>query len=158
METKKERFLHEVGPAILAVAYHHKIDPKLLIAQAALETGWGQYVTGNNYFNIKGEGQEIQTIEYVNGKPVKIKDRFRTYPTPLESFVDYIRLIKTNPRYELARYLFHSPGDYFVALQKAGYATDPNYAAKCLAVYASIPENWLEIILDALLAKLEDLI
>jgi len=138
MEIKKERFFHEVGPTALAVAYHHEIDPKLLIAHAALETGWGQYVSENDYFNLK--------------------EKHQAYPTPLESFVDYIRLIKTNPRYELARYLFHSPGDYFVALQKAGYATDPNYAAKCLAVYASIPENWLEIILDALLAKLEDLI
>lgn len=158
MSLKKERFIREIGPAALAVAIHYKIDPKILIAQAALETGWGQYVIDHNYFNIKGEGTEVQTTEYIEGKPKKIKDRFKTYTTTLDAFLDYMRLILTNPRYDLLKYLFHSPGDYFIMLQKAGYATDPNYAAKCIATYESIPENWLDIVLEEIEQKAATLI
>lgn len=158
MSLKKERFIREIGPAALAVAIHYKIDPKILIAQAALETGWGQYVIDHNYFNIKGEGKTVETTEYEHGKPKKVQAAFRTYTTVLEAFLDYMNLILTNPRYELLKYLFHSPGDYFVMLQKSGYATDPNYAAKCIATYESIPENWLDIVLEEIEQRVATLI
>jgi len=146
MLIKKERFISVAGLPALAVGHAYGIDPKILLAIAALETGWGEAVLGNNYFNIKGNDIETTTTEYIDSKPKKIRDKFRAYANPLESFMDFMRLILTNPRYELARYLFHSPGDFFVALQKAGYATDPMYAVKCMATYNSIPEDWLDIL------------
>ena len=146
----KERFIKDVGLIALVVGKEFGYDPKILIAQSALETGWGRAVISNNYFNIKGGDIAVMTTEYEEGKAKKMTEKFKAYDTVLESFVDYAKLIDKSLRYEIAKHLKRSPRDYFIALQKAGYATDPAYAAKCYATYLSIPENWLDIIVESI--------
>ncbi|KTD82710.1 glucosaminidase domain-containing protein [Legionella waltersii] len=124
------------------------LDPKLLVAQAALETGWGKYVakdtdgsTSNNLFNIKTgsntefESVKIKTTEYIADTPIKVNASFRKYPSVEQSFKDYISLIKGNERYQTALANSANPERYIQELNKAGYATDPNYSSKILSIY-----------------------
>jgi len=113
-----------------------------MIAQAALETGWGKGEirrpdgSGSfNLFNIKagrswqGATVDVTTTEYVNGQPVKSVERFRAYGSYAEAFADYARLLRDNPRYE--KVLNQTdPAGFARGLQSAGYATDPMYADK----------------------------
>ncbi|EKU82885.1 flagellar protein FlgJ [Massilia sp. UYP32] len=119
------------------------IPAKFMLGQAALETGWGKRMiknadgtSSNNLFGIKagpswkGKVATAVTTEYVNGKPQTKVEKFRAYDSPADSFRDYARLIANNPRYEK---VIASGGDaeaFAKGLQRAGYATDPNYAAK----------------------------
>ena len=119
------------------------IPAKFMLGQAALETGWGKRMiknadgtSSNNLFGIKagpnwkGKVATAVTTEYVNGKPQTKVEKFRAYDSPADSFRDYARLIANNPRYEK---VMASGGDaeaFAKGLQRAGYATDPNYAAK----------------------------
>ncbi|MDY0962515.1 flagellar assembly peptidoglycan hydrolase FlgJ [Massilia sp. CFBP9026] len=119
------------------------VPAKFMLGQAALETGWGKRMiknadgtSSNNLFGIKagpgwkGKVATAVTTEYVNGKPQTRVEKFRAYDTPADSFRDYAKLIANNPRYEK---VIASGGDaesFAKGLQRAGYATDPNYAAK----------------------------
>jgi flagellar protein FlgJ len=124
------------------------LDPKILLAQAALETGWGQYVTkdvdgssSNNLFNIKANGSSendavrVATTEYIADTAIKVNASFKKYPSIENSFNDYITLIKNNDRYEDALANTANPERYVDELYRAGYATDPKYASKILAIY-----------------------
>lgn len=84
-------------------------NPLVLVAQAALETGWGQHVSsGNNYYGIKansswtGESEKLSSEEFENGKFVSEVSSFRKYSDVLDSMKDYLKFIKENPRYEKA--------------------------------------------------------
>ena len=114
-----------------------------MIGQAGHETGWGRQEIKNadgsasfNLFGIKagagwtGKVAEVTTTEYVNGQPQKMVAKFRAYSSYAESFRDYARLINDSPRYAQARQQTGSVQAFAGGLQKAGYATDPNYAAK----------------------------
>lgn len=119
------------------------IPAKFMLGQAALESGWGKRMirnadgtSSNNLFGIKagpnwkGKVATAVTTEYVNGKPQRRVEKFRAYDSPADSFRDYARMIANNPRYEK---VMASGGDaeaFARGLQRAGYATDPNYAAK----------------------------
>lgn len=118
------------------------------MAQAALETGWGKFVTkdadgtsSNNLFNIKsGNSKEfdsvnVKTTEYIADTPIKINASFRKYPSVEQSFNDYISLIKGNDRYQNALASAANPELFVNELHKAGYATDPNYSTKILSIY-----------------------
>jgi flagellar protein FlgJ len=122
------------------------VPAHFMMAQAALESGWGKHevrsVEGQasrNLFGIKagpswkGATVEAWTTEYVDGKPYKTLARFRAYDSYAASFQDYANLLKNNPRYQnvLAR---QDMAGFAQGLQKAGYATDPNYASKLMAV------------------------
>ena len=122
------------------------VDARALVAQAALETGWGRRMiqrgdgnTANNLFGIKatgwkGERAAATTHEYSNGVRHTERADFRAYGSPAESFADYVRMIKQNPRYRQA---LESGGDvrrFASALQQAGYATDPRYADKISSI------------------------
>ncbi|MCD9045743.1 flagellar assembly peptidoglycan hydrolase FlgJ [Luteimonas sp. MHLX1A] len=122
------------------------VDARALVAQAALETGWGRRMiqrgdgnTANNLFGIKatgwkGERAAATTHEYSNGVRHTERADFRAYGSPAESFADYVRMIKHNPRYRQA---LESGGDvrrFASALQQAGYATDPRYADKISSI------------------------
>ena len=124
------------------------LDPKILMAQAALETGWGQWVakdssgiSSNNLFNMKahtGGGESsvnINTTEYVANMPIKMMASFKAYPSIEHSFNDYVALIEGSHRYKTALANTHNPKDYIDALHQAGYATDPNYAVKIWSIY-----------------------
>jgi flagellar protein FlgJ len=118
------------------------IPHHLILAQAALESGWGQRqirteqgTPSFNLFGIKASGDwrgkvtEITTTEFENGESKKVKARFRVYDSYLESLSDYVNLLTRNPRYTaVANASSAEQGAH--ALQKAGYATDPDYAKK----------------------------
>lgn len=121
-------------------------SPQAVVAQAALETGWGKSAIGNNVFGIKvgptwrGKKQLVTTREFVNGQYVVVQDWFRDYDSMAESFADHFTFLSTNSRYSRVFDLDDkmSDGDYFSELQKAGYATDPNYAVSLNAMLASV--------------------
>ncbi|MDU6682638.1 MAG: flagellar assembly peptidoglycan hydrolase FlgJ [Enterobacteriaceae bacterium] len=114
----------------------------LILAQAALESGWGQRQisreNGAPSFNIfgvkatpswKGPTTEITTTEYENGEAKKVKARFRVYSSYLEALSDYVSMLSRNPRYAAVT-TAATPEQGAQALQNAGYATDPKYAQK----------------------------
>ncbi len=140
-----EAFARSVWPHAQKAAAELGVPAKALVAQAALETGWGRRLAGSegatshNLFGIKagaswrGNKVSAATHEYVNGQRVSERAAFRSYGSAADSFADYTRLLK-NPRYTEAR---GSGGDvhhFAKALQRAGYATDPAYAAKIVAI------------------------
>ena len=119
------------------------VPAKFMLGQAALETGWGKRMirnsdgsNANNLFGIKagpnwkGKVATAVTTEYVNGHAHQKVQKFRAYDTPADSFKDYARMLANNPRYD--KVLDHA-GDasaFAHGLQRAGYATDPQYGAK----------------------------
>ena len=143
-------FIEQLYPAAQQAAKQLGIDPKALLAQAAIETGWGQYMIHNtsgknshNLFGIKadlrwqGDRAMVNTIEFEQGVAATKKAPFRVYDSFADSMRDYVGFVKQNPRYEEAVKQSQSPQDYFSELQKAGYATDPDYANKVLSVFES---------------------
>ncbi|KTD67955.1 muramidase, peptidoglycan hydrolase FlgJ [Legionella steelei] len=146
--TTIDEFVKSIWPQAKQAASAIGLDPKILMAQAALETGWGKFVTkdidgtsSNNLFNIKsGDSKEfdsvnVKTTEYIADTPIKMNASFRKYPSVEQSFNDYISLIKDNERYQTALASTSNPELYVNELHKAGYATDPNYGTKILSIY-----------------------
>ena len=138
-----------LGPAI-SVAKKSGISHHLIIAQAALESGWGnsEIVTASgkrshNLFGIKatadwkGESTEITTTEYTNGVKKKVKAAFKVYPSYSAALADYAALLSHNPRYKNVVQSL-SPEKAAHALQKGGYATDPSYANKLIQIINQI--------------------
>jgi flagellar protein FlgJ len=140
-------FVEQLWPWAKEAAEKLGLPPTALLAQAALETGWGKHiiklangVSAKNLFGIKasrgwgGDKARVNTLEYEQGVAVRKKDNFRAYATFRDSFNDYVDFLHSNPRYSKA---LGSTGDarsYFIELQQAGYATDPRYAEKITAV------------------------
>jgi flagellar protein FlgJ len=119
------------------------IPATFMVAQAAHETGWGKkqirMADGSNSFNLfgikatadwKGPVARIVTTEFVNGQPKKMVQAFRAYSSYEESFADYARMMKTNPRYREVVARADDAKQFAQGLQLAGYATDPAYADK----------------------------
>jgi flagellar protein FlgJ len=143
-------FVDALMPVAEQVAAQLGVDSRVLLSQAALETGWGEKVirradgsSSFNFFNIKatpswkGDIVTVPTTEYRNGVAVREFAAFRAYASPAESFADYAQLIGNSPRYQQALAQADDPRAYMHALQRAGYATDPRYAQKVLDVFAS---------------------
>jgi flagellar protein FlgJ len=119
------------------------IPAGFMMGQAGHETGWGKFeikvkggAPSHNLFGIKagrswtGKVAEVTTTEFIDGSPQKRVARFRAYDSYADSFKDYARLINESPRYAKAREQTGSVQAFASGLQKAGYATDPDYAAK----------------------------
>ena len=136
-------FVAQHSEAAAAVARESGIPASFMIGQAGHETGWGRAeirhadgANAHNLFGIKASGgwtgkvAEITTTEYINGEPRKMTARFRAYDSYADSFRDYARLISQSPRYEPVMDQLHSVQGFASGLQQAGYATDPQYAAK----------------------------
>ena len=135
-------FVDRLWPHALAASRETGIPAHFILGQAALESGWGRAeprgsdgTPSHNLFGIKagrawnGSSVEAATTEYVNGVAQKTVERFRAYPSYADAFLDYARLLKTQPRY--AGILEASDANTFArGLQQAGYATDPMYADK----------------------------
>lgn len=128
----RQEFIDLLMPHALEASRRTGVDPRIIIAQAAQETGWGRSAPGNNFFGIKSHGQgggnTFSTTEYVNGQPVRINDSFRSYESPAASVAGYADFLLANPRY---RAMMQAQGidAQLQALGASGYATDPNYAA-----------------------------
>ncbi len=137
------RFIDQHRASAQAVAAESGIPAEFMLAQAAHETGWGRRdiraadgSPSNNLFGIKaGPGWKgpvvvTTTTEVVNGQPQKVQAAFRAYATPQESFRDYAQLISTSPRYAGVMQVTNDAQAFARGLQRAGYATDPDYAVK----------------------------
>ncbi len=139
-----EEFVEAIGPAARRTAEKLGVPAVALVAQAALETGWGQHVirdgegrSSNNLFNIKAhtsawkdESVRVPTLEYRDGIPQREFADFRVYDSVEDSFRDYADFLQRNPRYRAALEVGDDPSRFVRALQQAGYATDPRYAEK----------------------------
>jgi flagellar protein FlgJ len=141
-----EAFVRSIWPHAQKVAAELNVPAKALVAQAALETGWGRRLAGgngqassHNLFGIKATGRWLgakvsaATHEFVDGVRQNARAAFRAYGSAGESFNDYARLIGGS-RYAAARGTGDDVHGFATALQKAGYATDPSYAAKISAI------------------------
>ena len=139
----RDDFVQHLSGTAERVAQDSGIPAAFMLGQAGHETGWGKSTIKNadgsdsfNLFGIKagkgwtGKVAEVTTTEYVDGVPRKVVAKFRAYDSYEDSFRDYARLINDNPRYGQARSQTHSAAAYAAELQKAGYATDPQYATK----------------------------
>src|SRR5690606_1285267 len=87
-----------------------------------------------------GASVSVPTLEFEDGVAVRKAERFRAYDSPADSFRDYASLILNNPRYENARGAGRDVASFASALQEGGYATDPNYAKKIVAVARELRE------------------
>jgi len=166
-----EAFVQSVLPHAENAAQALAVDPVLLVAQAALETGWGSRLpvlvksagstalpppeaainragSSHQYFGIKADGRWTGktalalTLEFLsgpgqNGLPVRRRASFRAYDSVADAFADYVSFIKSSPRYQDAVAKAADPAAYANGLQQAGYATDPNYAAKLMQLFNS---------------------
>lgn len=121
------------------------VPTEILLAQAALETGWGKSAQGpqpnHRYFGIKadsrwqGDVARKTTIEFEQEQPKKLHALFRDYPNGADAFSDYVKFIKESPRYESAVKRGDDAREYIHGLQKAGYATDPQYVDKVMRIH-----------------------
>ncbi len=143
-----QSFIKKLLPTAKKIASKLGVDPKLLVAQAALETGWGKYIMHDasgkpsyNLFGIKdsdgwsGDSVKANTLEVEQGTFVKRQQHFRMYESFEQSFVDYVEFVKSSPRYQQALDAVENAKSYIKALQQSGYATDPNYADKVINIY-----------------------
>ncbi|WP_047681150.1 MULTISPECIES: flagellar assembly peptidoglycan hydrolase FlgJ [Xenorhabdus] len=147
------RFVSMLSVPAQIASQQSGIPHLLIIAQAALESGWGQREIlteegkpSHNLFGIKagkswqGPVTQITTTEYIEGEPKIIRDSFRVYDSYLEAVTDYVKLLAENPRYaKVARSTTAEQGAY--SLQDAGYATDPGYAEKLVSLIQQLKNS-----------------
>lgn len=134
---QKVRFLEKILPGARHAAQHIGVSPRAVAAQAALETGWGRHVPGNNLFGIKhhsGAGVHAGTIEYRGHTAYHTTADFQRYSSLVKSLQDYTRLITQTPRYKHVMNHGDNIEGFAHALVKSGYATDPNYAQKIIDI------------------------
>ncbi|HWU68597.1 MAG TPA: flagellar assembly peptidoglycan hydrolase FlgJ [Stenotrophobium sp.] len=136
-------FIRSLLPQAQAAARELGVPARVLVAQAALETGWGRHMIRNpdgspsyNFFGIKAgrhwQGDKVSkpTTEYHGSQPAREVAQFRSYESPAAAFKDYVKFLKGNPRYAAALNHGGDAGHFTRGLQQAGYATDPAYAEK----------------------------
>ncbi len=137
-----KNFIQDILRDGLQASKETGVPPQFILGHAALESGWGKYIPqksdGKSSFNIfsvkaskdwKGETVDVSTTEYVNGKPVNKVEKFKSYGSYTEAFSDYVATLKNNSRYQSV-FNSQTSNDFAKSLQKAGYATDPQYANK----------------------------
>lgn len=142
-----QQFVADVWPHAQRAAQALGVAPEVLVAQAALESGWGRHqirhadgAASFNLFGIKaddrwaGERVGVSTLEYVDGVAERRRAEFRSYTGLGEAFDDYARFIQDNPRYGEALSRAADARGYVAGLARAGYATDPRYAEKILGI------------------------
>ncbi|HEY8328657.1 MAG TPA: flagellar assembly peptidoglycan hydrolase FlgJ [Rhodanobacter sp.] len=140
-------FVRALAPHAELAAKKLGVSVRALLAQAALETGWGKHLpshgdgsSSNNLFGIKagsswdGDKVSVPTLEYEDGVAVRRRDQFRAYDSPAESFADYASLLADSPRYAQALGQGENVAGFARALVSGGYATDPAYVAKITAI------------------------
>lgn len=136
-------FIRAIYPYAKMAAQKLGISPKVLLAQAALETGWGKSIigggekdNGHNYFGIKagkswaGTTSTVPTLEYRSGVFRKEYARFRTYADAKTAFGDYVKFLQSSGRYSAALKAQGNDKVFVTELARSGYATDPDYAKK----------------------------
>ena len=166
---EQKQFVERYLPFALTSEKKTGISAIAILAQAAIESGWGEVAPGNMFFGVKdhdginGNEQLLKTTEYnrradlkfpviISVKPINqngvkmfryvVKDYFRKYATPEESFTDHGNFFLVNPRYKDALLVRSDPYKFTSEIAKAGYATDPKYAKKLERVINDI-KKWV---------------
>ncbi len=146
-----QAFIEAVAPIAQETFKEYGVFPSITLAQAILESGWGQSALateGNNLFGIKADESwtgpviEMETQEFVNGGYITVIARWRVYDKWEQSVLDHGKFLKENSRYEQAG-VFKAK-DYreqAEAILRAGYATDPNYDNKLCSMIESYELN-----------------
>lgn len=159
MKNLMKNFVKEYAPYAIESERKTGISSVFILAQAALETGWGNHAPGNMFFGVKADAhtpenqrQLLLTTEVLSTPKARfpqilkitprsdgkytylVKDWFKKYATPEESFTDHAHLFLTVPRYAPALRFKTDPCKFAEAIAKAGYATDPTYAEKLKSV------------------------
>jgi len=146
----KKQFISSLMPDAKRSAARLGVHPDVVITIAALETGWGKHVikdtngaSSNNLFGIKAHGMNApftmhKTTEFVDNKPTTVDAAFRRYSDTATSVADFADFLLTNPRYEKALGASADNTAFLKELQRAGYATDPEYANKAINVLQQI--------------------
>lgn len=150
LSLNSQNFISQLIEPAKAASQKSGISHLLVLAQAALESGWGrrEILTAegkgsHNLFGIKagknwqGPTTNIMTTEVINGKSIKMRDDFRVYGSYEEAIADYINLLTENPRYRDVKHA-QSPEVAARRLHQAGYATDPNYSDKLISLINQI--------------------
>ncbi|HEV7836139.1 MAG TPA: flagellar assembly peptidoglycan hydrolase FlgJ [Caballeronia sp.] len=148
---KVAAFVDRLAAPAQAASSATGIPARFIIGQAALESGWGKREIKNtdgssshNVFGIKatsdwsGKTASAVTTEYVNGKPQKVVEKFRSYDSYEEALTDYASVLKNNPRYAPVVEASRDAAGFAHGMQKAGYATDPQYAKKLISIMRHI--------------------
>jgi flagellar protein FlgJ len=147
----QQKFIQGLWPQAQAAGEQLGVDPSNLLAQAALETNWGQNLphdagghSSNNLFGVKASGSwtgpsvQAQTTEVSAQGTTSEMAPFRSYADATQSFQDYVSLLRSNPRYAAALNTGSDARAFATGLQRGGYATDPDYARKVSAVANNI--------------------
>ena len=145
--TSQAQFIEHIWPLAEQAGQELGVPPQAVMAQAALETGWGKHITqsaagmsSHNLFNIKADERwqgpkvVVDTLEYENGVAKRQKAAFRAYDSYADSFRDYVDFLKSSPRYQDALANSGSAEEFAHNLHQAGYATDPAYARKLIDI------------------------
>ncbi|WP_175885810.1 flagellar assembly peptidoglycan hydrolase FlgJ [Burkholderia sp. BCC0044] len=146
-----DAFVDRLAAPAQAASATTGIPARFIVGQAALESGWGKREiraadgsTSYNVFGIKankswtGRTVSALTTEYVNGAPRRVVAKFRAYDSYEHAMTDYANLLKNNPRYAGVLSASRSVEGFAHGMQKAGYATDPNYAKKLISIMQQI--------------------
>jgi flagellar protein FlgJ len=148
--SRQQQFIRPLEPYARQSAERLGTTTNTVLAIAALETGWGQSMlkdaTGNsahNYFGIKATGSDQQytrnaTTEFVNGIPRQVQAKFKSYKDPADGMHGFADFILENPRYSKALEHADQPERFLQEIQRAGYATDPDYAKKAISILHQI--------------------
>jgi flagellar protein FlgJ len=144
-------FVRSLEPLAQSAGNSLGVAPDTLIAQAALETGWGRNVpadsngrSSSNLFGVKagdswrGAAVQASTTEYDQGRPGTTRAAFRSYGDAAQSVGDYVSLLRTSPRYASALGAGTDVHAFASGLQRGGYATDPDYVNKLVATVATL--------------------
>lgn len=137
--SKRDDFINSIAPYAQDVQRKYGVPASIVIAQAALETGWGDKILGNNLFGIKagsswnGATIDMRTHEFINGKNTSVVDRFRAFDSISDSFEQYGKFLASKVRYSKVVNAKNA-SEAADELQKAKYATDPNYAEKLKSI------------------------
>jgi peptidoglycan hydrolase FlgJ len=153
-DATKSNFIQSLWPQAQDAGQLLGVDPRHLIAQAALESNWGQSLpqdaagrSSNNLFGIKtsagwtGAAVTSATQEFQNGVASSTPAQFKAYATTAQSFQDYVALLRNNPRYSSALNTGSDARAFAAGLQRGGYATDPDYANKVAAVASTVAQK-----------------
>jgi flagellar protein FlgJ len=154
-DAQRRKFVEEILPHARTAALQLGVDERSVIAQAALETGWGTARPADgsgdshNYFGIKagaswrGERVASDTTEFTDGVAGTERAQFRAYGSVAENMGDYVRLLSGSPRYAAALNTGSDTRAFASALQRGGYATDPGYADKVVAVASRLDQLYV---------------
>jgi flagellar protein FlgJ len=148
---KVNAFVDRLAAPAQAASQATGIPARFIIGQAALESGWGKREikntdgsTSHNIFGVKatkdwtGKTVAAVTTEYVNGQPKKVVEQFRAYDSYEHALTDYASVLKNNPRYAPVVQASRDAAGFAHGMQKAGYATDPQYAKKLISIMRQI--------------------